>query len=99
MSNTLSSVIPPTEEVSIRLNYARQLETKIREYYGSKNWVFSASHLALLFMIPMDVLKHLANTGKVPGVYPGEADIHLQQASDLVKECKYTSLRISLCYG
>lgn len=48
------------------------MEAKIREYYESKNWIFSASHLALLFMIPMDVLKHLANTGKVPGVYPGE---------------------------
>jgi len=91
MNATPSSVIPPTEEARIRLDLARELQNSIRKVNGVPSWKFSASHLGVIFVMPLDILKQIARTGRVPHLTPGAADTHLQRASDLIKECKLTS--------
>ncbi|KAK0707569.1 hypothetical protein B0H67DRAFT_316835 [Lasiosphaeris hirsuta] len=86
MSATPSSVIPPTEEVRIRLDLARELQNSIRKVNGVPSWKFSASHISVIFVMPLDILKQIARTGRVPHLTPGAADTHLQRASDLIKE-------------
>lgn len=91
-----SSVIPPAEEAQIRLDLARKLQDAIRKVNGLNSWMFNASHLGIIFVMPMDILKQIASTGKVPHLRPGAADLQLQRASDLIKECKFTRLWFSV---
>jgi len=88
---TPNSVIPLTEEALIRLDLARQLQNSIREVNGVPGWKFSASHLGVIFVMPLDILKQIARTGIVPNLRSGAADTHLQRVSDLIKECRLTS--------
>ncbi|KAK0612091.1 hypothetical protein B0T14DRAFT_595599 [Immersiella caudata] len=86
MNANPNSVIPPTEEARIRLDLARQLQNSIREVNGVPGWKFSASHLGVIFVMPLDILKQIARTGIVPNLRAGAADTHLQRVSDLIKE-------------
>ncbi|KAK0655308.1 hypothetical protein B0T16DRAFT_451015 [Cercophora newfieldiana] len=86
MNATPSSVIPPTEEAQIRLDLARKLQNSTRELIGVPSWKFSASHLGVIFVMPLDILKQIAHTGRVPHSIPPGADTQLQRASDLIKE-------------
>lgn len=79
-------IIPSTEEARIRLDLAKQLETTIRERMNCKTWRFTASKLAVVFVMPLDLLRRMAESGKHPTRSYFTADFGLILASELAKE-------------
>jgi hypothetical protein len=92
MGETAGDIIPPAEEARIRLELAQQLQGVIREQLEQENWRFTASHLSVLFVMPIDILREVASSGLVDSGFGGSgAQRALQLASDLAKECKVPS--------
>jgi hypothetical protein len=65
MSETTGDIIPPAEEVQIRLELAQQLQDIIRTNFNRDDWRFTASHLSALFVMPIDILREIASSGRI----------------------------------
>ncbi|RMZ88884.1 hypothetical protein DV736_g3880, partial [Chaetothyriales sp. CBS 134916] len=79
-------VIPPADEVEIRLGHARRLQRIIREENETNNWQFTASNLSTILIMPMDILSNLASSDRILGFLPAESALRL--AADLSYECQ-----------
>ena len=97
-----SSIIPCMQEPCLRLTLARHLQGAIRQVIGVPGWKIRAVDLAVIFIMPLDMLRKIARTGVVPdmGAIPAVVDIHLEWISELMILCKlmifYLSLSLSL---
>jgi hypothetical protein len=89
-------IIPPAEEARERLELAQQLQGVIRENFNMPGWRFTASHLSVLFVMPMEILREAASSGYV-GMSTHNVHNSLQLMSDLVRECR-SALGLNIFY-
>ncbi|KAK0623805.1 hypothetical protein B0T14DRAFT_602304 [Immersiella caudata] len=85
VQNPNNSIIPPADEARTRLDYAKKLQEKIRKTLNNPRWRFKATHVATLFVMPIDSLREMANTGLNPNYYEHiNAECALDMVADLV---------------
>ena len=99
MINIASDIVPPAEEAKIRLELAQELQGIIRKASRQADWRFTASHLSAIFVMPMDILREIASSGRVSGTGSGCGALALNaldHASYLTYMCKLPSFEIFL---
>ncbi|RMD40966.1 hypothetical protein DV735_g4180, partial [Chaetothyriales sp. CBS 134920] len=57
----VAAIIPPADELEIRLSHAQKLRDGIRVAEALPEWEFSASGLSTILVMPMDILKKVSN--------------------------------------